>query len=546
MRRLAPLPTGLLLLALVACGGAAPPAPASTSTQAPTTLAPAVPSASGAASSPASVSDPSAGVPRQGGVLVVGKTDEAPSIDTLENANASMRLTSLLYDNLVFVDEKLQLQPMLAESWDIADGGKVYTFKLRKGVKFHNGRELEAADVKYTLERVSAENSSALQKQDAQQVASTELPDKYTAKMTLKAPSAGFLSAMANFNMRIVAHEVVEQNGDLKKVEAGTGPYMLESWTIQQSLKMKKFADYWDKTQGHVDQVVFQIVPDEASIVAGLRGGTIGYAVLLDNKNYAVLAKEKSLTTERAQSLDTHFIWTNNQRPPLNNVKVRQAISYALDRKAFLEAAAAGIGRLTAPLPPIYGDWALPSSELDKYYTRDLAKAKQLLAEAGYANGAQMSMSVVSSNPDGVAVAQMTAANLKDIGIDVKIELLDYSIWVKKVLRPSLDYWLSSGSAPGYTDPDTYFYSRFHTGGFNLNNLNDPEIDALLDEGRVTTDPARRREVYLKLQRMLLDKAVTFYLYSGDQVNVRQASVKGFVPHPTGLYYPLRKVWIEQ
>ncbi len=554
MRRLPLASVGVLMFVLAACGGATEPlrVPATSSASSQTTLAPATLSSTSASVSAGSASaattsaaaSSAARQPKPGGTLVVGRTSEATNLDPRENSLSRVRATVLMYDNLVYVDEKLQLQPMLAESWETPDA-KAYTFKLRKGVKFHNGREMEAADVKYSFDRIGAEDSTALQKVDVAQIASWDLPDKYTVKMTLKDTSSGFLSALANFNLHVVAKEVVEKHGDLKKVEAGTGPYMLESWTVEQQMKLKKFPDYWNKNQGYVDNIVFQVIPDEASIVAGLRSGTIHYALLEDNKNFEVLSKEKNLAIVRGQRLGRDYININNKKPPLDNVKVRQAISYAIDRKAVLQAAGAGLGTLTGPLPPVYGDWALPASELEKYYTRDVAKAKQLLAEAGHADGVKVTLYVIPTFPTMVAGSQVVAANLKEAGIDIKIEAVEYAQWIKKVGRPVWDHETTHNITPGYTDPDTYLFARFHSTGFNQNNLSDPEIDALLQEGRVTTDPPKRKEIYLKLQRMMLDKAVEIWLFSPDQINVMQSSVKGFVAHPTTLSWPLRSVWLD-
>ncbi len=562
MRPLSFVSLSLLLAFLAGCGGAAeaPKAPASSSASAQATLAPATLSATSASSSAATsaaatsaatsatssaaATSAPAGQPKFGGVLVVGRTAESTNLDPLENSLSRVRATVLMYDNLVYVDENLKLKPQLAESWETPDA-KAYTFKLRKGVKFHNGRELEAADVKYTFDRVGAESSPALQKSDVAQIASWDLPDKYTVKMTLKAPSSAFLSALGNINLHIVAKEVVEKNGDLKKVEAGAGPFMLDTWTVDQQMKLKKFPDYWDKDHVYPDGITLQVIPDEASIVAGLRTGTIHYALIEDNKNFEVLSKEKSLVTVRGPRLGMDFINVNNKKPPLDNVKVRQAISYALDRKAILQAAAAGLGQLTGPLPPVFGDWALPQSELEKYYTRDLAKSKQLLAEAGYPNGFKIGLWVIPTFPTMVSNSQVIAANLKDVGIDVKIENIEYAAWIKRIQRPNWEHEMTLNLTGGYTDPDTYWYFRYHTSGQNLNNIDDPEINALLDEGRTTLNQNKRKEVYLKMSRMLLDKAIQMNLYSAEQVNSMQSNVKGFVAHPTTLYSP-RFMWIDK
>ncbi len=551
MRRLFAAPLTVVMALLVACGGPAeaPKSPASTAPQ--QTLAPAALASTSASSAAATSSAPAAaassavaGTPKPGGTLVVGKTTDATNLDTTENTVSRYRVTPLIYDNLVDIDQDLKIRPMLAESWENPDS-TTYVFKLRKGVKFHNGREMTADDVKYTVERIQ-NHPTALQRQEMLSIKEMAIPDPNTIKMTLKAPNAAFLASVGGINVGIVAKEVVEKNGDLKKVEAGTGPYILESWALEQQMKLKKFPDYWDKTQAFLDSITFQIVPDEASIVAGLRAGTIQFALLEDNKNYEALSKEKSLVAMRGPRLGMDFMNINNKRPPLDNLKVRQALSYAIDRKAVLQAAAFGLGQLTGPLPPVYGDWALPQAELEKYYTRDVAKAKQLLAESGVPQPIKLTLQVLPTFPTMVAGSQVIAANLKEVGMDVTLENHEYANWAKQIQSPNWQYEVTMNLTGGYVDPDSYLYFRYHTTANNLNNFGDKEVDDLLQKGRETLDVGKRREIYLQLERVLLDRVVQVNLFSGDQINVTAASVKGFAPLPTSTYHPLRKVWLEK
>ncbi len=542
MRRLSLAPLSALLTLLVACGGATGAAPPSTAAAPQQTVAPAAPAATSATSTAATAA--ATGAPKPGGTLVVGKTTEATNLDTVENSVSRFRVTALLYDNLVDIDKDLKIRPMLAESWSNPDS-TTYFFKLRKGVKFHNGREMTADDVKYTVERIQ-NHPTALQKQDMLSIKEMVVMDPGTIKMSLKAPNAGFLAAVGGVNVGIVAKEVVEKNGDLKKVEAGTGPYVLESWAVEQQMKMKKFPDYWDKSQGFLDSITFQIVPDEANIVAGLRAGTIQFALLEDNKNYEVLSKEKSLAANRGPRLGMDFVNINAKQPPLDNVKVRQALSYAVDRKAVLQAAAFGLGQLTGPLPPVYGDWALSPAELDKYYTRDVAKSKQLLAESGVPQPIKLSLWVLPTFPTMVSGSQVVAANLKEAGVEITLENHEYANWIKRIQTPNFEHQLTMNLTTGYVDPDSYLYFRYHTDSNNINYMKDKEVDQLLQRGRETLDPEKRREIYLQLQRLLLEKVPQINLFSAEQINVMAVEVKGFVAIPNATYHPLRRVWLEK
>ena len=288
----------------------------------------------------------------------------------------------MMYSQLVRLDENMTPNPELAESWEISKDSLTWTFKLRQGVKFHDGQELTSADVKYTFDRLFEKSPG---KSDFIAVDKVEPAGKYTVKFVTKEPFAGLLAALGGFWGFIISEAGIKQHGDLNKAALGTGPFMFSDWKVEQQLVLKKNPYYWKKGLPYVDELVIRTIPDEANIVAALRTGQIHHAFIEDNKNYNLLKDEKTLTGYRSSRLGYDYLNITATRGPLKDVRVRQAISWAVDRSQVLRVAAAGFGRLTAPATAPMKQWQLPEEAWIKYYKPDVEKAKKLMAEAGRA-----------------------------------------------------------------------------------------------------------------------------------------------------------------
>ena len=312
------------------------------------------------ASAAALAAVPVAAQTRRGGTFISAKTTEAPSLDPImEQALSRQRLDPLFYNRMVEWGFDGKLEPALAESWTTSADGKTWTFKLRRGVKFHNGRELTSDDVKFTYERILDPKVGSGGRGYLSAIETIEVPDPLTVRIVTKQPSASLLAGMAGGWSAIVSREAVEK-GDLRRTAMGTGPFILQEWMPQSHLKARKNPDYWDKSkpvrrcrrdQGH---------PDEANIIAQLRTGNIHHALLEDNKNYLLVKDDKRLRAQRAPRLGFDMVNINHGRKPYTDVRVRQALCLAVDRTEVLQAAAAGLGSVTGPLTPAMRPWALP------------------------------------------------------------------------------------------------------------------------------------------------------------------------------------------
>ncbi|HKA63901.1 MAG TPA: ABC transporter substrate-binding protein [Methylomirabilota bacterium] len=481
--------------------------------------------------------------PKPGGTLISAQATEATGLDPqLVPALSRSRRSPLMYSQLVRFDETMTPRGELAESWETSKDGLSWNFKLREGVKFHDGQEMTSADVKFTFDRLFEKSPG---KSDFIAVDKVEPAGKYAVKFTTKEPFAGLLAALGGFWGFIISEAGIKKHGDLNKAALGTGPFMLEDWKVEQQLVLKKHPGYFKKGQPYVDELIVRTIPDEANIVAALRTGQIQHAFIEDNKNFNLLKEEKSLTGYRSSRLGYDYLNITATRGPLKDVRVRQAISWAVDRSQVLRVAAAGFGRLTAPATAPMRQWQLPEEAWMKYYKPDVEKAKKLMAEAGQSGGFTVKCMVIPTFPTMVSGAPVIANQLKRIGITMEIENVEYAIWIKRWLAHDFD--MTMNTTPGYADPDTAFFRALHsTKGQNWNSWSVPELDALLEDGRRTMDQKKRKEIYDRVQIMILENVPHLWLFSADTIDFTQSSVKGFKQHPTTLLYGLDSAWLDK
>jgi peptide/nickel transport system substrate-binding protein len=481
----------------------------------------------------------------KGNTLISAQTSEATGLDPqLVPALSRSRRSPLTYNQLVRFDPEMNPQPELAESWQISPDGLTWTFKLRQGVKFHDGQEFTSADVKFSFDRLLEKSASG--KSDFIAVDKVEPVGKYGVKFVTKEPFAALVAALGGFWGFIVSEAGVKKGGgDLNKIAMGTGPFMLEDWKVEQQMVFKKNPNYFKKGMPHVDELIVRVIPDEANIVAALRTGQIHHAFIEDNKNYNLLKEEKTLTGYRSSRLGYDYLNMSANRGPLGDVRVRQAISYAVDRSQVMRVATAGFGRLTAPATAPMKQWQLPEEAWMKYYKPDVEKAKKLLADAGQAAGFTVKCMVIPTFPTMVAGAPVIAAQLKRIGITMEIENVEYAIWIKRWLAKDFD--MTMNTTPGYADPDTAFFRALHsTKGQNWNSWSVPDLDGLLEEGRRTMDQKKRKEIYDKVQIQILENVPHLWLFSADNIDFTQANVKGYKQHSTTLLYGFDGAWLDK
>ena len=473
----------------------------------------------------------------------------------LEVADVWMRRKPLIYENLVWTDYDMQPKPQLATSWEIPNP-TTYVFNLRKGVKFHNGSEMTAEDVKYSYDRIIDPKVGSGGRGDLIAIDTIEVVSKYAVRFKLKFPSGPFLAALGGKYNGVIPKDFIKTGNELRAAACGTGPFKLEKFEPTSVLHVSRFDGYWDRASINLDEIRVMIVPDESSIVAGLRSGTIDIAAFEDTKNYFLVQKEKKLDTYRSPSVRWEVLdLVSNTAPdketgkvieyPTSDFRVCQAIKLCIDKEAILQVAGNGIGQPLGMLPPALKLWTTSRDELP-LETRDVARARQLLKETRYGSGLELTIRNIVGYPQLTAAVQIIAENCAEAGIKIKIDTVDLGIWVKDWLAAKSPCTMNSWG--GLIDPDLALYRHFHSapGGYDPRRFGNPCTDALLDEGRRAMDLKHRQAIYKTVQMILAQMACTIPLYSADMVYAAQKYVKNLRLHPTGFFYGIRNVKLEK
>jgi len=486
-----------------------------------------------------------ADTPKPGGRLKVLYTNDPDVLDPhLTSSIAAIRVIDLVYESLLGFDEQQKLVPMLAERWEIPDD-KTYIFHLRQGVKFHNGRSLVAEDVKYTYERIMNPETGSPQTWYFTAVDQIEVPDPATVKITMKAPFAPFLYALAQPTVSIVPKEEVEkQGGNLNKQAVGTGPFILKEWVPKTKVTYDKNPEYWMGGKPYLDGIDVTIQSDEAVISTSIRAKSTDFVDYVPPKDFDNLKNMKGLTLIEFTGTDWEYLGLNTLKKPFDDKRVRQAIAWTVNVDDIVKNAYFGHAtKLTCgPLP----SWSWAHCPDAVYPAPDLEKAKALLAESGYPDGFKMTITMGRPAPTYNAAAEVTKAALKQIGIDAEIEGMEWGTWVDKVINQK-DFESTITGWHSFIDPDQYLYPQFHTGEFwNWYSYSNPEVDKLLEEGRTTLDQERRKEIYLQLQRMLAEEAVYIFYTNDNVLKAHFDYVKGYQAPPSATNLFFRETWLDR
>jgi peptide/nickel transport system substrate-binding protein len=476
---------------------------------------------------------------KAGGTLTIGATSDALTLDpTLTTDEASGPIEDLLFNSLVQFNAKVQIVPDLASSWTISSDGTTYTFHLRSGVTFHDGSPMTSSDVAASLNRLRATATKSPWASFFTDVTGVQTPDPNTVVIKLDKPYGPFLAVIASFLSVSSAKFVTAHKGNLTRVEDGTGPYMLKSWAPNTAITLVKNPHYFVAGQPHFDSVVFQVIPSDASRVAALRTGQIQFAAFIDPVYFPQVQQLKSAGQAdvlHVLDINYHLLGFNVMRKPFDNPKVRLAISYAIDRGQILKAAGRGQGVVTGLLTPALKSWALPVSDYASY-TPNLAKAKQLLAQAGYPKGFSFKIMASHYLPSDYTAAEIIQQDLKPLGINATIDTTEWGVYVHNWVVRNFDAF--TGENGDWTDPDLAMYAALHTGGStNAFQYSDPTTDKLLDEARAATSTATRKALYNQIQeRLVNDGGPMIYTYASYWDYAMSPTLTGYTYIPRTSY----------
>jgi peptide/nickel transport system substrate-binding protein len=438
----------------------------------------------------------------------------------------------------------------LAESWSQPNEA-TWIFKLHRGVRWHNkppvnGRELTAEDVRYSVERFLTVkgNPGAYMLRAVDKV---EAVDRYTIKFSLKEPFAWFLDMLANpISLPIVARECVEKFGDLKKAESvvGTGPWMLESYRQNAGLTLLRHPAYFRPGLPYIDRVEILVDEDNASRIATFLAGrydlgwefpgTINRTDWVQIKDMLQRRRPNLKTAEFVANVETH-ISMRSDRAPFNDVRVRRAVSLAIDRQEMIDAVLEGAGVFNPAFPAALKDWALPTNQLGdgaRYFKHDPVEARRLLAAAGHPNGFPASVCFATyGSTTLVDLAQLILKDLKRVGIDARLDTKEYGAFIASCYFGQFES-MTYGPQTPFLEPDNFLYSMHYPGEQkNQSHVDDPVVTDFLVRQRRTFDTAKRREIIAEIQRYLATQQYYVQLPSGVYVAVWDGALKNYGPN---------------
>jgi peptide/nickel transport system substrate-binding protein len=473
-------------------------------------------------------------------VLTVARTGDIDGLD-IQRSTAFQTLEGLdlMYDTLFELDEKLGVVKGLAASSEYSEDGKLFTVKLRDGVKFHDGEPLDSAAVKATFTRFLDPKTGATTASNLGNVEEIRTPDPQTVEFVLKTADASLPYALAHYSASILSAKDAKQQNVTKP--NGTGPFMFKRWAQGEALSLTANPNYWGGAP-KLAGVDIRVLPDESSIVAGLRAGQFQIGILSDPTVVSQVSGG-DLKLEKTSSLSYYVFAFNSAKGPLKNEKVRQAIACGIDRQEVIDAAAAGQGGVTGP-------FTSPTYQFEPFAglpckVPDRTAAKRMLAEAGYPNGFKLSSIVLTGEHNVMPnIAQSVQAQLKQIGIELKPEMLETNTFVERWRKADFESYITINS--GWPDPH-HMYVRYFDSGGNLNqvaNWDSPEVDKLLDDGLAATDPAQRKQIYGQVSETLVAASPWVWLFRADNNTVVRPGVGGFTAMPNGSLKSLRKTTV--
>lgn len=468
--------------------------------------------------------------PAEKDTLVVADGASPTSLDPrAANNNVSSRVMVQIYDTLVEQDENIQIQPGLAESWEQVDDVTT-VFHLRKGIKFHNGEELKASDVKFSLE---AEKASPQTSEIMEALKEVVVLDDYTVKVITEYPFAAILNHLAHPASAIVNEKAVKEAGEsYGQHPVGTGPFKFVEWQSGDSVTLEANEEYY-KGASSIKHLVFKNVVETTNRTIGLETGEIDIAYDIDGLDKIKIAEDPKLNLVEDLDLSVTYLGFNLRKAPFDNLKVRQAIAYAIDQQPIVDTVYQGAA---FPANSIIGPKIFAHSDKGIRYQQDLEKAKILLAEAGYKDGFKTEI-WINDNPTRRDIAVILQDQLKQIGIDAEVKTLEWGAYLDGTARGDHQmYILGWGTVTA--DPDYGINALVTTKAMgaagNRSFYSNPKVDELLQKGRATTEPEARKAIYEEIQVILQEELPMYYIIYPKKSVGMQKYIEGFKFNPAG------------
>jgi peptide/nickel transport system substrate-binding protein len=459
------------------------------------------------------------------GPFIVARTADIDGRDpAVATAFQTLQTLGLVYDTLVETNDAGQIEPSLATDWQVSGDGKTVTLTLRDGVRFHNGATFTAADAKATLDRVLDPKTGSVVASNLANVSAVRADGDHTLVIELARPDAALLNVLASTGTSMLDEKDIASGAVGREVN-GTGPFRWGSWQQGEKVTLQANQDYWGEAP-QLDTVEMRVIPDESSILSGMRAGSFDMGIVTDpSVANQVDTDEMQLISQ--PTLSYHVLQLNARRGPLTKLPVRQAIACAIDREQVVQTAYFGQGQVTGPITsPGYDFGATTGLPCDP---PDLDAARKLLADAGYADGLTLQTIVmVGEYATATNIAQSVQAQLKRIGVDLALQQQQTNVYVDNWLNANYDAAVALNG--GDTDP-YLMYGRYFTDNASLAKpagLSDPKLNQLLQQANATTDEARRQQLFGQLQQQLLRLSPWVWLQQNQSYYLLGNDVEGF------------------
>ncbi len=493
-----------------------------------------------ASTTPASSSAAAGG----GGTLIIARLSDANNLDPHFSTQInSMAVTQhKLYEGLVMMDRNSEYKPLLAKEWKQKDD-VTWEFTLRDGITFHDGEPFNAEAVKKTIDRILDKDNPTPKANMFGMIKEVKVIDPLKVEIILHYPFAGLLSVLASAEGGIISPKAMKEFGkELSKKPVGTGPFIFESWTPGQEIVLVRNEKYWGN-KPKLEKVVFKTIPEDATRVAMVETGEAHVAEQLPVTELERVQNSQSMSLGRFESFAVDHIGMNVKQKPFDDVRVRQAIAHAIDKEAIIKGVYNNVGKVAISSlgPKVIG--YSPNIKTPDY---DLNKAKQLLTEAGYANGFKATI-YLNDNKARINVAEVLQSQLKGIGIDLQIQVMEFGAYLELAAKGEAQMFISGwGNATG--DADYNQYNLFHSTSAgvpgNHSFYNNPKVDALIEAGRKEKDPEKRKEIYAEAQQIEMEEVPLLPFRSSENLAAIAKNVQGVYISPSG-YIDVSQVTIQ-
>lgn len=474
---------------------------------------------------------------KRGGTLIAALGQNPKTYDPLKSNDVASAAPQVnVFDTLVKYDEKYQPQPYLAEKIDISPDSTQFTFTMRQGVKFHDGTDVDAEAVKFSMERIRNDKASP-RNSDTTTITAIDVLDKNTVRVTLSEPNAPFLSTLTGGIGYVVSPTAVKAMGDeqfgLKPV--GSGPFKFGEWRNDVSVRLDKFEGYWKqgsdgKALPYLDKIEYRIITEPGNRLTALQTGDVDIFapnVFPRDADLAIIKKDTTLQYMEGPGLGWGGMWLTINKPPFDNKALRQAVAFAIDRDEINKTIYEGTRTIAHGPIPVPMAWAVDLNYKPYGTKADPEKAKAKLTEGGKPAGFEFEYWIIAGDEIAQRTAELIQSQLAKVGIKMNIQAADFN----GVVIPKLQKQESNSYQLGLTggvDPDRHVSLGFLTGaGFNFFPYSNPQVDELIKKGRATSNQEERAKAYKDMVKLIMEDApYIWHTYSKEQV-VANKKVQG-------------------